>query len=179
MEWNSQTILTIFVALTGVAVLLQAAVLVGILVALRKATQQTVELVEEMRTHVMPTVQSAADLLVRVGPLVERLTPQVITVATNLVDISTELREETADLRRTTADINMRLQRQASRLDGMLSHGLDRVEALSDLVDVTVSTPARQANGVVMAVKAALETYFGGLFKSRFPHSGRDKDMFI
>jgi hypothetical protein len=179
MEWNSQTILTIFVALTGLAVLLQAAVLIGILVALRKATQQSMELVEDMRSNVMPTVQSAAELLVRVAPLVERLTPQIIAVSTNLVEITTELREETAELRRTTSDINMRLQRQASRLDGMLSHGLDRVEALSDLVDVTVSTPARQANGVVMAVKAALETYFGGLFKSRFPRPGRDKDMFI
>jgi hypothetical protein len=179
MQLNGETFLIIFVALTGVAVLMQAFVLIGILMALRKASEQAVDLVEDLRTNVLPTMQSAGELLVKIGPVVEQLTPQVIAVTSSLVSIANDLRDESANLRRATADIGARLQRQTARVDLMLTNSLDKVEVLSGLVESVVTIPARQANGVVMAFKAALDTYIGVRNRRTITRTTIDRDGFV
>jgi methyl-accepting chemotaxis protein len=179
MEWNSQTILVIFVALTGLAVVMQAFVLVGILAALRKAANQSVAMAEDLRSNVIPTVNSARALMERVGPLLEQISPQVLAVSTNLAEISKDLREESAEIRRASADVKERLNRQAVRLDHMLTNSLDKVEEISEMVETAITTPVRQVNGVVQAFRAAVDCYFGFEPKRQITHPSRDKDLFI
>ena len=55
--------MSIFVALTGIAVLLQAGVLLAIYIAMRKSTQHLEELAGDVKTKVMPTVTQAQEML--------------------------------------------------------------------------------------------------------------------
>jgi hypothetical protein len=70
MAQNTETILIIFVAFTGIAVLLQACVLFAIFISLRKTAKSVLEATEDFKVTVLPMVHSTRDL-------VERITPQV------------------------------------------------------------------------------------------------------
>ena len=159
MESNTQTILTIFVALTGVAVLLQACVLFAIYVSLRKTAQSVQQATEDLKATLVPMVHSTRELM-------ERITPQVVTISAGLAELTEALHKESkgvrvsvAEIRVSVAEIMERLRRQTQRLDSMLTTGLNTVEKAGSILEATVAIPVRQANGILAAVKAVIETY--------------------
>ena len=68
---NNETLLLIFVACTGAAVLLQALVLLAMLLTARKALKIAQEQIEDLRTNVLPVVKETRELLSSVGPKIE------------------------------------------------------------------------------------------------------------
>ncbi len=56
--------LTVFIALTGLAVALQAAVLLAMYLAMRKSGERIEALAAEIKTKVLPTVEQAQTLIV-------------------------------------------------------------------------------------------------------------------
>ncbi len=152
MQWNTETLLIVFVAFTGIAVLLQACVLVGILISITRAARSAVTVTEDFRATVVPLIQSTRDL-------VERATPQLLTATTNMLELSEGIRTETAELRTNLADILDRVHRQTVRMDGMLAAGLDSVQAAAQAVESAVLRPARIATRVVRTANAMLDAY--------------------
>jgi outer membrane murein-binding lipoprotein Lpp len=53
------TLLTVFIAVTAAAVVLQAAILAGMFFAVRKTTAKVESLAEEVKTKVLPTAELA------------------------------------------------------------------------------------------------------------------------
>ncbi len=152
MEWNTQTILIVFVALTGAAVLLQALVLVGILISLRKTAKSLLEATEDLKSTVLPMVVSTRELL-------ERITPQIITVTDGLSEMTKTVRKEAAGVTFSAAEIMQRVSLQTQRLDAMLTNGLNTVERVGAVVESTIAVPVRQVNGILAAVHAVIDTY--------------------
>src|ERR1700746_1144093 len=79
--------MSLFVALTGIAVLLQAGVLLAMYLAMRKSSQRMEELAGDVKTKVLPTV-------VEVQAMITVLRPKVETIAENLSETTTTLRSE-------------------------------------------------------------------------------------
>jgi len=172
MESNTQTILIVFVALTGVAVLLQACVLIAIFISLRKTAKAVLDATGDLKATVLPMVHSTRDLL-------ERLTPQIITVSTGLSELTETLRKETAGVSFSVAEIMGRVSRQTQRLDSMLTAGLNSVERAGKVVESAVAMPVRQANGIFAAFKAVVETYRSTVPPRKAPYPDPDQDEFV
>lgn len=171
METNTQTILIVFVALTGVAVLLQAFVLLAIYLSLKKTAKSVADAGEDLKTTVLPLVHSTRELM-------ERLSPQIITVSSGLADLTEILHKETKGVRVSVSEIMERVSRQTKRLDSMLTTGLDTVERTAEVIETAVATPVRQANGVYAAIKAIIETYRAPL-PPRRPTYDPENDQFV
>jgi len=77
------TLLTVFIAVTAIAVLLQMAILAGMFVAVRKTSAKVESLAEEVKTKVLPTAELAHSMMVDLRPKIE-------TVADN-VSVSTTM----------------------------------------------------------------------------------------
>jgi methyl-accepting chemotaxis protein len=152
MTSHTETILTIFVALTGVAVLLQACILVGILISLRKTAKSLMEATEDLKATVVPMVHSTREL-------VQRITPQIVTVSSGLADLTEAMKRESAGVNISVTDIAQRVGRQMQRLDAMLTASLNAVEKATGVVETAVSAPVRQVNGILAAIRAVVETY--------------------
>jgi uncharacterized protein YoxC len=152
MTSNTETILTVFVAFTGVAVLLQACILVAILISLRKTAKSVLEATEDLKTTVIPMVHSTREL-------VQRITPQVVTVSSGLAELTETLKRESAGVSASVHDMAQRAGRQMQRLDAMLTASLNAVEKATDVVETAVSAPVRQVNGILAAIRAVVETY--------------------
>lgn len=157
--------MTLFVAFTGAAVLLQALVLLAMYVALRKSSQGMQALADDVKTKVMPTVVEAQQLLTILRPKVE-------VIVDNLEETTTVMRAEIKRIDATVNDVVDRARLQVIRADELLSRTLDRVEQTSDMVHKTVVSPVRQLSGLMQGITVGLEFLFG---RGRRNGSGREE----
>jgi hypothetical protein len=151
MEANTNWLIA-FVALTGFAVLLQACVLLGMFLMLRKTAQSLKEITTDVKATVIPLVHSTRELL-------ERISPQIMTVSANLAELTEAIHNETAGARSSIADVSGRVHAQVKRIDSMLTVALNTVEKTAGVIEHSVAAPVRQVNGVMAAIKAIVGTY--------------------
>ena len=149
-----ENLTTIFSALTGLAFLVQAAVLIALFLTLRKTAIKMEALAEEVRTRALP----ALDVLQNV---VTELRPNLQVIAENVSQTTTVVRNQVERVDATVSDVTDRARLQVIRADELLSRTLDRVEQTSDLVTKTVVSPVRQVSGVIQGVTAGLEFLLG------------------
>jgi len=149
---DNHTLLIIFVALTGVSVLLQAIVLIGILSSISKAARVVTDSTEDLKATILPIVHSTKQL-------VERLTPEVMVVTAGLAELTQVVRRESKDVHFSASEIIGRVNRQTERLDAMLTATLDVLERTGTQLERSIAAPVRQVNGVFAAVRAVIDTY--------------------
>ena len=173
---NNETLMIIFVACTGAAVLMQALVLLAMLITARKALKLAQEQIEELRTNVLPLVKDTKELLSNVGPKIE-------TVASDFAALTHGLRAHGTKLDESATDILERVNRQSNRVDMMLTNVLDTVDRAGAVVADVISVPLRQLAGVAAFARAAFGTLrTGGPQTQSEPqptHSPADKDLFV
>jgi len=158
--------MTVFVAFTGLAVLLQAGVLLAMYVAMRKSSERMQALADDVKNKVMPTVAEAQQLLTQLRPKVE-------VIVDNLEETTSVMRSEIKRIEATVNDVVDRARLQVIRADELLSRTLDRVEQTSDMVHKTVVSPIRQLSGVMQGITVGLEFLFGG--RGRRNGGGREQ----
>ena len=144
----------LFIALTGIAVLLQAGVLIAIFVVLRKTSTNMEALANEVKTKVLPTITQAEALLTEIRPRVEAIAEQV-------QETTTLVHNQVERVDATIHDVVDRARLQIIRTDELFTRTLDRVERTSDIVQKTVVSPVRQISGLMQGVTVGLEFLFG------------------
>jgi len=158
--------MTLFVAFTGAAVLLQALVLLAMYLAMRKSGERMQVLADDVKNKVMPTVAEAQQLLALLRPKVE-------VIVENLEETTTIMR---AEIKRVDAAVNDAVDRarlQVIRADELMSRTLDRVEQTSEMVHKTVVSPVRHLSGLMQGLSVGLEFLFGG--RGRRNGGGREE----
>ena len=161
--------LTIFIAVTSAAVVIQAGILVAMYLAVRQTTARTEALASEVRSKVLPTVELAQSMLADLRPKVE-------SIVDNFNESSVMARHQMERLDATMSDLLDRARLQVIRADELVGKALDRVEETGELVSKTVVSPVRQVSGVLQGLTAGLEFFFSGKRKSR---NGVEDEMFI
>ncbi len=147
--------LTVFIALTGIAVLLQAGVLMAMYFTMRKSGERMEALAAEVKTKVMPTVEQAQQMLTEMRPKLE-------VIVENLEGATTVIRSQVERVDATVTDAMDRARLQIIRGDELLTRTMDRVEQTSDMVQKTVVSPVRQLSGLMQGITVGLEFLFGG-----------------
>ena len=147
--------LSLFILLTGVAVMLQAAILAAMYFTMRKSSQRMEALAAEVKAKVLPTVEQAQAVLTDVRPKIQ-------TIADNLQESTTILRAQVQRMDAAVSDVVDRGRLQVIRADELMTRTLDRVEQTSDMVHKTVISPVRQLSGLMQGITVGLEFLFGG-----------------
>ncbi len=169
---DNETILLAFVAVTGLAVLLQAFILLAILVSVRKAARSIKEELEDLRSAAMPVIYNTRDLFTRLAPIVED------TVG-DLSEIAHGLRVQTAEMQSSASEIVEKVRQQTTRLDAMFTSVLDAVDRAGGFVAEAVSKPVRQLSALAASIKAIVESLRVPGEHPRHPQSRDDKDTFF
>ncbi len=167
------TLLKLFIALTAVAVVIQAGILVALYFAVRKSTAQMEELATQVTTKALPTLETAQSMLVELRPKVEIL-------AANAAESSTLLRGQLERVDSTLSDVLDRTRLQVIRADELLNRTMDKVEETTEVVHKTVVSPLRQVSGLMNAISTGVEVFLGQ--KRRQPRNGMgvpQDEMFI
>lgn len=152
MIFQNETLLIIFVGATCAAVLLQALVLFGIYISVRRSARLITDATDELKTTVMPMVHSTRQL-------VDKIYPEIVTVTSGMAELTTNVRKEAAQINVSPAELINGIKRQVQRIDSMLTVGLDRIEQAGSALETKVAAPVRQVNGVLAAIKATIDAY--------------------
>jgi len=173
---NNETILLAFVALTSVALLIQAIVMLAIFLSMRKAARSVIDELEQLRSSVMPIIYNTRDLMTR-------LTPRVESAINDLADMSAILRDQSVRVEATATEILERVRHQSGRIDAMLSGVLDAVDRAGGFVAEAVSKPVKQISALLASVKAMIETLRAPTpptpAATRSTRSAGEKDLFV
>ncbi len=147
--------LTIFVALTAFALLVEAGILVAMFLTMRNLGARIEALVDEIKIKVLPVVDKADVMLTEIRPKVQ-------VIAAHVEETTAMVRSEVERVDATISDVVDRARLQVIRADELMSRTLDRVEQTSDIVHRTVISPVRQVSGLVQGLTVGLEFLFGG-----------------
>lgn len=164
-------LLMLFIALTAVGVVIQAGMLIGMYVAMRKSSARMETLAEEVKSKVLPVAEQAHSMLIELKPRIE-------TIVSNASESSTLARAQMQRLDATLSDLLDRTRLQVIRADELVSRTLDRVEDTTEMVHKTVVSPVRQLSGLVAGLTTALEFLLGARHRRDGGHSAHD-EMFI
>jgi len=166
-------LLRFFIAVTTFAVAVQAGILVGLYLAVRKSMAKMEALATEVTNKTLPTVETVQNILVE-------LRPKIDVISVNAAESSNLVRNQLARIDATLADALDRTRLQVIRADELLNRTMDRVEETSDAVHKTVISPLRQVNGLVSAISTGVDVFLG--HKRRHPKNGAgvpQDEMFI
>ena len=165
--------LRIFIAVTTFAVVLQARILVGLYLSVRKSTAKMDALANELKEKAIPTMETVQSFIVEVRPKIE-------TIADNVSDSTTLIKTQLERLDATLTDVMDRTRLQVIRADELLSRTMDKVEETSEIVHKTVVSPLRQVSGVMNAIYTGVDVFLGNKRRSGKNGMGVPQDeMFI
>lgn len=195
---NVETLLMIFIGITAVAVLLQACVLLGIYLTVRKAVQRGQDQADDIRAKLIPVLDGSKELIesgkevVKIAKgvmngansLIVDLEPRLESAATELADMVRDVHQQANRLQASVDAVAGKALRQVDRVDHMATSTLNRLERFGNFVNESVNVPVRQLSGVIAAAKAVVATLRAPA-QSRPRHAphpapaAEDKDLFV
>lgn len=151
---DNQTLLSVSIAVTAAAVVLQAGILIAMYFAVRKTTARIEVLSTEVTTKILPTAEIAHSMLLDLRPKIE-------TVASNISESTAMIRAQLERVDATVSDVIDRTRLQVIRADELLNRTMDKVERTTEVVHKTVISPFRQISGIVNGVSVGLQFLVG------------------
>lgn len=164
--------MTLFIAVTAIAVVIQAAILVALFFTMRTTSARMMVVAEQVQSRAIPALESAQAILADTGPKLQ-------TITSNLVEVTSSLKTqvERADL--TVADLLDRTRLQVIRADELVSRAMDRVEETTEMVQHSVISPVRQISAIIQGVTAGVGAFFGKRMRTDQEGAQQDEELFI
>jgi hypothetical protein len=138
-------LLTFFVALTALAVLAQACVLVSIYLMSKRLSNQIERFMSETREMMVP---------------VKAITENLQVASTNIMEIGVSAREQFRRVEGMVTDTNEVLHTQLNRLEELTTDVTGRINSTADLVQNTVLRPVREAAAVAKGLGRGFDYLF-------------------
>lgn len=167
-----ETYLTIFIAVTALAVVMQAGILVGAYLRLAKLDEETKPLRRQISEQIPPILRNVDDITVTV----REKSRELLYDATALTQ---DARRQMEKFDRLTDEVADRLRLQIIRLDELLTQAMENIEQAGSTVKESVVGPVKEATAVLQGVRAAID--FLGARRDRTRRKGQriDEELFI
>ena len=145
-----ETYLTIFIAVTAAAVVLQSGILVALYFRLAKFDEETRALRRQISERADPILRNVEDIT-------HTVRDRGRVIAEDLSAMSYDARRQVEKFDRLTDELADRLRLQILRIDLLLTQALESLEKAGTTVKETVVEPMQEAAALMKGVKAALE----------------------
>jgi hypothetical protein len=170
MEQN--TALNIAIILVAVAVLLQAASMLGIWLTIRKIPGQIESVRADVKQRLEPLSQSVLEI-------VNNSREPLRNITGNLAEISQTLRDRTANVDAMVADLVDKSRLQIIRVDQLVSDLVVKVETTAEAVQRGVLAPLQEVSAVIKGVRSGLEFLFTRRRVTNVSEATQDEQLFI
>ncbi len=165
-----ETLLIIFIAVTALAVVIQASVLVALYLSVKRTTDLVEKFAAQVQQRALPVIDSAGEMLLD-------LVPKIKTISSNIVDTTSTVKQQVERLDTTMTAIADRAQNQVNRADEFVSRTMDKVEGTTHILQKAVLSPVHQVAGIISGLTVGINS----LFKKRRQPNGSmaDEELFI
>ena len=157
-------LLTVFVALTAIAVMTQAAVLVAIYMVSKRHSEQMERFMVETREMMAP---------------IKTITENLRTASANFVEIGIAARDQFRRVEGMVNDTSEVLQTQLARLDSVTREVVERVNVTAQTLQDSVVAPIREVAALARGVGRGIEALFLRRPKPRVDQAHQDEELFI
>ncbi len=170
MEQN--TGLTVALILVAVAVLMQAASMLGIWLTIRKIPEQIEGVRADVKQRLDPLSQSVLEI-------VTNSREPLRSITTNLADVSRTLRDRTANVDSVVADLVDKSRLQIIRVDQLVTELVAKVDTTADAVQRGVLGPLQEISAVIKGVRSGIDFLFSRRRVSNVSEATQDEQLFI
>ncbi len=157
-------LLTLFVALTALAVVTQAGVLVAIYLMSKRLSDQVDRFMKETRAVMAP-----------LGSITENLQ----AASANMVEIGVVAREQFRRVETMVTDTGEALQVQIERFDRVGKDVADRINETADIVQESVIRPVREVAALAKGISRGFETFLFRRRRNTVDQARQDEELFI
>jgi methyl-accepting chemotaxis protein len=170
----NDTVLSAFVIIACLAIVIQAGILLGMFLGLRKTSARVEDIAKQVENRALPLLDSAKNILDDSGPRLKEIT-------TNMAEISTRLRGQAERMDSTFSDLVDRTHLQVIRVDELVSRTLDKVEETTEMVQSTVVTPVKQMSAIMQGLSVGIGTFLQRRRKAAIDAATavEDEELFI
>jgi hypothetical protein len=167
-----ETAITIFVGVTAIAFVVQAAIMAGMYRELRKANDRLGQTIDDLHLRVTP-------LISKIDTLIGETQPRVVSLVTDASEVVSLARGQAQKVDRVLTETLDRLRIQLIHADQMMTGALDTVEDAGTTVKRSVLGPVRQATAVIRGVKAGIDVLRNRQRNSDGSGESPDEGLFI
>ncbi len=157
-------LLTLFVALTAIAIITQAGVLLGIYVMSRRLSDQVERFMKDTREMMVPVRSIAENLRI---------------ASANIVEIGLSARDQFRRVEAMVTDTGEALHMQLERFDRVSQNIIDRINETAEIVQDSVVRPAREVAAVAKGLTRGFSAFFFGRGRSTVDQARQDEELFI
>ena len=164
-----------FVAVTAAAVVVQAILLVGLFLQLRRTAARVEETIADLNARLTP-------LLSRVQVLVEDVSPRISGIVADAAELTRIARGQAQKVDRILTDTMERLRLQLIHVDQILTGAMEAVEETGSRLRETFWGPVVKASAIIRGIQTGLEFFRAarsGRHSSEQPSEQQDEGMFI
>ncbi len=156
-------LLTLFVALTALAVITQAGVLVGIYLMSKRLSEQVERFMKETREMAVP---------------MKSITENLRVATANLVEIGVSAREQFRRVEAMVTDTGEALHVQIERFDRVSQNVVDRINETTEIVQDSIVRPTREIAAIAKGV-TGFGTFLFRRTRSTVDQARQDEELFI
>ena len=156
-------LLTLFVALTAIAIITQAGVLLGIYFMSKRLSEQVERFMKETREMMIPIRSIAENLR---------------TASANIVEIGLTARDQFRRVEAMVTDTGEALHVHLERFDRVSQNVMDRINETAEIVQDSVVRPVREVAAITKGLTRGLGAFFFGR-RSTVDQARQDEELFI
>lgn len=167
----TETILIVFVAVTSIAVVIQALILAGMFAATRKMSARMDQMHQHVNDQVLPLVE-------KMRGLVDENAPMIHSAVTNLSETAGLVRAQAEKVDTAVTEIVDIARTQAGRAGVLADRTMQRVDITAGVVQHAILSPVRQMSAVMDGIMAGFGEFVAGR-KARRTKPVPTDEMFI
>jgi Skp family chaperone for outer membrane proteins len=164
--------IAVFVTVAAVAIVIQAAILFVLYKQLRRTSERTARIAEDLHARINP-------VLSRLQVLLEDTQPRISSMVADAAEVTHLARSQAQKVDRVFTEAVDRLRLQLIHADQILTGALESVEEAGSKVRRTILGPVQQAAALVKGVKVGLEFFRSGRRPSERGGDQQDEGLFI
>ena len=157
-------LLTIFVALTAIAVILQA----GVLIAIYLVTKRTSEQLDKF-------TRDAGDLMVPMRSVADNLK----TVSEDLIELGLSAKEQFRRVEGIITDAGQSIQAQMNRFDRVSKNVAERIDETAEAVQDSIISPFRDVSALAKGLTRGVQFFFNRRARTAEETVQEDEELFI
>jgi hypothetical protein len=165
------TVLIVFVAVTSIAVVMQALMMAGMYATTRKMSERMNRMQQRVNDEVLP-------LVVKVRGMVDENAPMIHTAIVNLSETTGMVRAQAEKIDVAVTEIVEIARTQAGNAGVLASRTMERVDITAGTIQHAVTSPVRHLSALVNGVMAGFGEFVAGR-KVRRTRPVPSDEMFI
>jgi hypothetical protein len=157
-------LLTLFVALTAIAVIMQAGVLIAIYLLTKRTSEQLDKFTKDARELMVP-MRSIAD--------------NMKTVSEDLIELGLSAKEQFRRVEAMVTDAGESLQVQIQRFDRVSKNVVDRIDETAEVVQDSIISPVREISAFAKGLSRGFQAFFLRKTRTAAEPDREDEELFI